>query len=122
LNGAGARHVSPDDDLDTTIDRLNESGSVIIGTPERAQAYLKELQDAVGEIGCYLIPTQDWANREASLRSFELFARFVAPHGNRQTASLKRATDEFTAIVSSKPGPAVQLQAGKVKVEEVATG
>ncbi len=122
MHASGARHVSPDDDLETTIDRLNASGSVIIGTPDRAQAYLDSLRDAVGEIGCYLIPTQDWADRAASLRSFELFARFVAPHGKRHTSSLKRATDDFTAIISKKPGPAVQLQAGKVKVDEVATG
>lgn len=122
MHATGARHVSPDDDLDTNIDRLNESGSVIIGTPERAQAYLKELKDSVGEIGCYLIPSHDWANREATLRSFELFARFVAPHENRQTASLTRAADEFTEIISRKPGPAVKLTSGKVRVEEIATG
>lgn len=122
MHAAGARHVSPDDDLDTTIDRLNASGSVIIGTPERAQAYLQELTEAVGEIGCYLIPSQDWADRAATLRSFELFARFVVPHGKPQTASLHRATNDFTAIVSRKPGPALTLTAGKVRVEEVATG
>ena len=122
MYAAGARHVSPDDDLNTTIDRLNASGSVIIGTPERAQAYLEELTQAVGEIGCYLIPTQDWADSAATLRSHELFARFVIPHGSKQSASLHRATDEFTEIVSRKPGPALTLHAAKVRVEEVATG
>lgn len=122
MYATGARHVSPDDDLNASIDKLNDSGSVIIGTPDRAQAYLKDLQDAVGEFGCYLIPTQDWADRAASLRSYELFARFVAPHGSRQTASLTRAANEFTDIISKKPGPAVTLTAGKVKVEEIATG
>ncbi len=123
VHATGARHVSPEDDIATSIEKLNASGSVIIGTPDRARAYLKDLQDTIGDIGCYLIPTQDWANYEASRRSFELFARFVAPHGSRQTASLVRANDEFTKIISSKPGPAVKLQAGgKVKVDEVATG
>jgi limonene 1,2-monooxygenase len=122
MYAAGARHVSPDDDLDTTIDRLNASGSVIIGTPERAQAYLAQLSEAVGEIGCYLIPSQEWADRAATIRSYELFARYVVPHGKAQTASLHRATDDFTTIVSRKPGPALTLQAGKVRVDEVATG
>lgn len=122
MHSNGARHVSPDDDLDTSIDKLNASGAVIIGTPDRAQAYLKELREAVGDIGCCLIPTQDWADNASALRSYELFARFVAPHGQRQTASLKRASDDFTAVISKKPGPAVNLQAGRVKVEEVATG
>jgi limonene 1,2-monooxygenase len=123
MYATGARHVSPDDDLDTTIDRLNASGSVIIGTPERAQAYLEELRQAVGEIGCYLIPTQDWADRAAMSRSYELFARYVMPHGSSQTASLHRAADEFTAIISRQPGPAVTLTAGKTRVDDViATG
>ena len=102
---------------------MNESGSVIIGTPERAQAYLNELQQAVGKIGCYLIPTQDWADRAATLRSYELFARYVMPYDSSQTASLQRAADEFTAVISAKPGPAVTLTAGKTRVDDViATG
>lgn len=122
MHASGARHVSPDDDLDTMIDRLNASGSVIIGTPDRAQAYLSELRDAVGEIGCYLIPTQEWADTAATLRSYELFARYVIPHGKSQTTSLRRAADEFASIVSSKPGPALKSSAGEVRVAEVATG
>jgi limonene 1,2-monooxygenase len=123
MYATGARHVSPDDDLDTTIDKLNASGSVIIGTPERAQAYVEELQQAVGEVGCYVIPTQDWADTAATMRSYELFARYVIPHGRSQTASLHRAADEFTAIISAKPGPAVTLTAGKTRVDDVvATG
>lgn len=123
MHASGARHVSPDDDIDTIVDKLNASGSVIIGTPERAQAYLQDLRNAVGEIGCYLIPTQDWADRAAASRSFELFARYVAPHGSAQTASLQRASNEFTATISRNPGPAVAIQSGgRVRVEEVATG
>jgi limonene 1,2-monooxygenase len=123
MYATGARHVSPDDDLDTTIDKLNASGSVIIGTPERAQAYVEELQQAIGEIGCYVIPTQDWADSAATRRSYELFARYVIPHCFSQTASLHRAADEFTAIISAKPGPAVTLTAGKTRTDDVvATG
>jgi limonene 1,2-monooxygenase len=127
MHATGARHVSPDDDIDTMIDRLNESGSVIIGTPDRAQAYLQNLRDAVGEIGCYLVPTQEWADSAATLRSFELFARYVAPHRSAQTTSLHRAADEFAAVVSQAPGPALTTSAGKlgqrrVRVAEVATG
>jgi limonene 1,2-monooxygenase len=122
MYASGARHVSPDDDIETMIEKLNASGSVIIGTPERAQAYLDELRATVGEIGCYLIPTQDWADNDAALRSYELFARFVAPHGSAQSASLHRAADEFCEIVSRKPGPAITNTAGKVEVAEVATG
>ncbi len=122
MHDCGARHVSPDDDIDTMVDKLNASGSVIIGTPERAQAYIKELRDTVGEVGCYLIPTQEWADSAATLKSYELFARHVIPHGGSHTTSLRRAADEFAAIVSKQPGPALTSRAGKMRVDEVATG
>jgi limonene 1,2-monooxygenase len=122
MNASGAKHVSADDEIDTLVDKLNASGSVIIGTPDRARAYLDEMRATVGEIGCYLIPTQDWADSAAALRSYELFARFVMPHGSKQTASLVKATNDFTAIVSAKPGPAIKSTAAEVRVAEVATG
>ena len=123
MHASGARHVSPDDDIDTTIDKLNASGSVIIGTPDRARAFLDELHAAVGEIGCFLIPTQDWADSAAARRSYELFARFVMSHRSAQTTSLEQAAQEFNAVISAKPGPALKLTAGKVRVEDsIATG
>jgi limonene 1,2-monooxygenase len=123
MYASGARHVSPDDDLDTSIDKLNASGSVIIGTPDRARAFLDELRHAGGAIGCFRIPTQDWANSTAARQSYEIFARYVASHGSSQTASLQQAAEEFNAIVSAKPGPAIKLTAGKVRVEDsIATG
>ncbi len=122
MHASGARHVSPEDDIDTMVDKLNASGAVIIGTPERAHAYLDELRDTVGEIGCYLIPTQEWADSAATLRSYELFARYVIPHGSAQTASLHRAADDFVRVISQKPGPAIKSSVGEVRVAEVATG
>ncbi len=122
MHASGARHVSPDEDIDSLVDKLNASGSVIIGTPDRAKAYLDQLREEVGDIGCLLIPTQDLANSDAALRSYELFARFVMPHLGSQTESLRKATDDFTAIVSKKPGPAVKNDSSKVRVDEVATG
>jgi limonene 1,2-monooxygenase len=127
---AGAKHVSVDDDLETTVEKLNASGSVIIGTPDRAAAYLQELRDAVGDFGCYVIPTQDWADPTATRQSYELFARFVMPTLESQTASLTRAAEEFAAIVSKAPGPAAKLSRGntgdsdnKARVaDSVATG
>jgi limonene 1,2-monooxygenase len=123
MHASGAKHVSPDDDIDTLIEKLNASGSFIIGTPDRAKAYVEQLQEEIGEVGCLIMPTHDLADSAATNRSYELFARFVMPHLGSQPASLKRAADEFTAIVSQQPGPAVKAQSGsKIRVEEVATG
>jgi limonene 1,2-monooxygenase len=71
--------VSSDDTLDTTIDRLIESGFAVIGTPEQAIAQLERLYEASGGFGAFLIWTNDWASREDTFRSYELFARKVVP-------------------------------------------
>jgi limonene 1,2-monooxygenase len=65
---------------DELIDGINASGAGIVGTPEMAVAHLQRLVDRTGGFGSFLITSVDWANREATRRSFELFAREVIPH------------------------------------------
>jgi limonene 1,2-monooxygenase len=99
------------DDVDAIVEAMNASGAAIIGTPERAIAHIEQLVETSGGFGCYLIPTQEWADREASRRSFELFARYVIPHFSGQTASLQRAAADFVAVVSQRPNPAIHARA-----------
>ena len=44
-----------------------------------AVAQIQRLIDQSGGFGCYLFMAHEWAEREATLRSYELFARYVAP-------------------------------------------
>jgi limonene 1,2-monooxygenase len=60
-------------------DALIASGMSVIGTPDQAVAQLQRLQDQSGGFGTFLFMAHEWANREASLRSYELFAREVMP-------------------------------------------
>lgn len=65
--------------LDDYIDGLIANGFAVIGTPDDAAAQIDRLQDASGGFGTFLFWGHDWADREATLRSHELFAMEVAP-------------------------------------------
>jgi limonene 1,2-monooxygenase len=62
-------------------DRMAARGGVIIGTPDDAIARINEAIEASGGgFGGLLLLAHEWAPREKILRSFELWARYVAPH------------------------------------------
>ena len=62
-----------------TIDRMIARGGVIVGTPDDAIARVRQLQDATGGFGGMLMLAHEWATREKTLHSYELWARYVAP-------------------------------------------
>ncbi len=66
--------------VDEQIDAMNGSGMSVIGTPEQAIAQVQRLIDQSGGFGTFLFMANEWADREATLRSYELFAREVIPH------------------------------------------
>ena len=75
------------------IDFVNQSGLGAIGTPDDAIAQIQRLDaQSSGGFGAYLQLAHDWAAPAARLRSYELFARHVAPHfqgQHRATADAK---------------------------------
>ncbi len=71
------------------IDMLIASGLAVIGTPDDAIAQLDRLQSQSGGYGGYLHMAHNWADWAETKRSYELFARHVAPkfqalNGNRE--------------------------------------
>jgi limonene 1,2-monooxygenase len=67
------------DDHGTILDAMNASGIAVIGTPQMAIAQIQRLIDQSGGFGTYLFMAHDWADRQATLASYELFAREVMP-------------------------------------------
>lgn len=64
-----------------TADRMAARGGVIVGTPDDAIARINEAIEASGGgFGGMLLLAHEWASREKILRSYELMARYVAPH------------------------------------------
>ncbi len=58
---------------------LVESGLAVIGTADDAIAQIKRLEAQSGGFGQFMQMTHNWADREASKKSIELFARHVIP-------------------------------------------
>ena len=64
-----------------TADRMAARGGVIVGTPDDAVKSINQAIEASGGgFGGMLILAHEWASREKTLRSYELMARYVAPH------------------------------------------
>jgi limonene 1,2-monooxygenase len=82
------------------VDVLNATGFAVIGTPDDAIAQLERLQKQSGGFGAFLFMANDWADRDAQLRSYELFARHVMPHF---TGSTRSTTDSTRWAAQNRP-------------------
>jgi len=91
LGRPGAKRVEdPEELLAQTAGRGAEgAGAAVIGTPDELVSAIRKLVDVTGGFGTVIGFAHDWANREATLRSWELFARHVIPEINGYTASQK---------------------------------
>src|SRR4029079_10060524 len=78
------------------IDNVNEDGFAVIGTPDQAVEKIQSLIDASGGFGTFLLFGHDWANPEATRRSFELFAQYVMPHFTGQLAAPEASCEWVT--------------------------
>jgi len=58
---------------------LIESGSAAIGTPDDCIELISRIEDHCGGFGCFLAMAHDWADPEATRRSYELMASEVFP-------------------------------------------
>jgi len=59
-----------------------EGGGSIIGTPDDLIKAIRDMRDLTGGFGTVIGFAHDWANREATLRSWDLVARYVIPEVN----------------------------------------
>ena len=75
----------------TTGDGAVGAGAAVIGTPDDLIAGIRHLQEVTGGFGVVLGFAHDWANREATLRSWDLMARYVIPEINGTTAGLRES-------------------------------
>ena len=66
-------------DVKEMINFINEAGIGAIGTVEDARKQVQRLQSQSGGFGAMLLLTHEWANPEATKRSYELIAQHVMP-------------------------------------------
>ncbi len=56
-----------------------QAGNTLVGSPETVARGIERLIEASGGFGGFLFRAHDWADREQTWRSYELFARWVMP-------------------------------------------
>lgn len=78
---------------DFTIEDEIADDALVIGTPDDAIAALERIQEEAGGFGTFLIMVHEWANREKTMKSFELFARYVMPHFTGQLDPIRGSYD-----------------------------
>lgn len=83
--------------LDEMIDFVN-GGLGVVGTPDMAIAQIEALlEQSNGGFGAYLTLAHNWANPEATKKSYELLARHVMPRFQGQVDTLINAADRAQA-------------------------
>jgi limonene 1,2-monooxygenase len=102
-----------------SVEAINEGGRGAIGTPDDAVRVLENYWTKTGGFGAILLLANDWADWEATKRSYELFARYVLPRfeernvwreesmqwlrDNNQGFSAKRKSAQLHAIERHVP-------------------
>ena len=90
---------------DELIDRFNESGGGVVGTPQMAVECIGRLiEQSNGGFGCYLLMGGELADRQATLESYQLFAEEVMPHFQGQLAPVQASHDWVREAPSATPG------------------
>lgn len=80
------------------IDFVNEAGIGAIGTPDDAAAQVQKLVEQSGGFGAMLLMAHEWANPEATRRSYELIAQHVMPRFQGQAQATLDARRRAGAV------------------------
>jgi limonene 1,2-monooxygenase len=71
--------VAPGEDGKDPIDAMIDLGIAVVGTPDDLIGQLKRLEIQSGGFGAFLQLAHNWADWDATRRSYELIARYVFP-------------------------------------------
>jgi limonene 1,2-monooxygenase len=99
--GGYARDVLPlgpvPKDVTDVAEFLVDSRRAILGTPDDAIREIENMQAGSGGFGVVMFMCHDWADWDATQRSYELFARHVIPHFQGQFAARQTSYDDAAA-------------------------
>jgi limonene 1,2-monooxygenase len=120
----GAPNQSPVSSGLEAVERLTGFGGVI-GTPDEAVETIGKLQEISGGFGCILGLAHEWANREKTLKSFELMARYVMPRVQDTITWIDRSAvwtrDNQGVLMGSATRAVLQAIADHTAAKEQAT-
>ncbi len=78
----------PDVPRERALEGAIEAGSAIVGSVDECVTAIERLREETGGFGTLLVYAQDWAAWEKTKRSYDLLARYVAPHFTGSTRRL----------------------------------
>ncbi|HYM02601.1 MAG TPA: LLM class flavin-dependent oxidoreductase [Stellaceae bacterium] len=109
------------------LDLLIAGGGIVVGTPEDAINQIDRLYAKQGAFGCFLQMAHNWANWEATKKSYELYARHVVPHfrkaNTHRVESLEWTTAHNQELMQLSTAAAMAMFAKhKAEREEKAKG
>ena len=87
VGGNWTRHV--DYHTVQSISAADGAGAAVVGTPDEMVTMIRKLQETTGGFGTVLGFCHDWADHEATLRSWDLFARYVVPEIHGTTRNIR---------------------------------
>ncbi len=82
----------------TLLDQVTETGAsgggaAVVGTPDDLVAAIQHMREITGGFVVVIGFAHDWANREATLRSWDLVARYVVPAVNGYIRPMQASAD-----------------------------
>jgi len=96
------------------------AGAAVVGTPDDLIAAIRGLQQVTGGFGVVLGFAHDWANQEATRRSWDLVARYVIPEINGTLRSQQASADFVEANKSDLMAGASKAVMAKIMENEKA--
>ena len=96
------------------VERYNQAGGVVIGTPDDAIEYIEGLIEQSGGFGTFLMLGHDWASPERTINSYRLFAEKVMPHFQGQLASPRASHEWATENRGKLFGRAIQAMGNAI--------
>jgi len=110
--------------VENSIDFLNENGIATIGTPDDLVESVERLWTASrGGFGAIMAFAHNWADWEATRRSYELIARYVMPHF-QDALTVRARSYDFSAnnhaLLAGEARTAVQAEIDRYQAERAA--
>ena len=112
--------IIPPDVTGDPADYLTTSGLACIGTPDDCIRHFERLwKGSNGGLGGIMLLAHNWADWPATLRSYELMARYVHPHFQRNANALARVELQRCGgeIRDSRPADEGAVQAATEKYQ-----
>lgn len=109
-------------DVADPVEHLTSTGLACIGTPDDCIRHFERLWlGSSGGFGAVLLLAHNWADWEATKRSYELMARYVHPHFQRQSNTLRVASYDDAKVKHETAGAeSAQAVLGEIEKYEKA--